>query len=91
MCKLLTATIAVVAIAVASFPTNVDARRVGSGWRAAGWQGPGVGLPAWGWRGQGWDGYYLYSPSYYGYGCYRPVLFWTPPPLGLAWQYHRVC
>ena len=95
MRKLLTASIAiaVVAIAAALIPTSADARR--GGYRYVGyggfWPGPGVGLPPWGWRGQGWDDYYTYSPAYYGYGCYRPVLFWTPPPAGLAWQYHRVC
>ena len=77
----------------ASITSSADARR--GGYRYVGyagfWPGPGVGLPPWGWRGQGWDDYYTYSPAYYGYGCYRPVLFWTPPPAGLAWQYHRVC
>jgi hypothetical protein len=91
MHKAIVASIMIVAIAVVSIPTNASARRIGYGWRSAGWMGPGVGLPPWGWRGQGWDGYYVYSPSYYGYGCVRPVLFWTAPPTGLAWQYHKVC
>jgi hypothetical protein len=68
MHKSIVALIVIMAIAVASIPTNANARRIGYGWRSAGWMGPGVGLPPWGWRGQGWDGYYVYSPSYYGYG-----------------------
>jgi hypothetical protein len=92
MRRLIIACIVVVAVVtVTSIPTTADARRGGGGWRAGGWPGPGVGLPPWGWRGLGWDSDYVYSPIYYGYGCHRPVLFWTPPPYGLAWQYHRVC
>jgi hypothetical protein len=82
---------AVLAFAVtAMVSTDAEARRVGA--RPVGlWPGPGVGLPPWGWRGLGWEDHYVYSPMYYGYGCYRPVLFWTAPPAGLSWQYHRVC
>src|SRR6476660_5233764 len=56
MHKSIVALIVIMAIAVASIPTNANARRIGYGWRSAGWMGPGVGLPPWGWRGQGWDG-----------------------------------
>jgi hypothetical protein len=90
MRKSMVASIAGIAIALASIPTSSDARS-GRAWYPRGWYGPGVGLPAWGWRGQGWEVQYIYSPTYYGYGCYRPVLFWAPPPLGLAWQNARVC
>jgi len=89
MRKLIIASFTVAALAVASIPTSADARKQSLSRQPP--PGPGLGLPAWGWRGLGWDGYYVYTPTYYGYGCYRPVLFWTPPPLGLAWQYARVC
>jgi hypothetical protein len=81
---------ALIAAAAISLPTNADARRARIGYRVAPPLGPGLGLPGWGWRGQGWDGYYAYNPAYYGYGCYRPVLFYAPPPLGLSWQERRV-
>jgi hypothetical protein len=91
--KAMTALLAAAVLAIAltaMVPTDAEARWRGArpvGW----WPGPGVGLPPWGWRGVGWEDYYTYNPMYYGYGCYRPVLFWTPPPAGLSWQYHRVC
>ena len=48
MHKSIVALIVIMAIAVASIPTNANARRIGYGWRSAGWMGPGVGLPPWG-------------------------------------------
>jgi hypothetical protein len=89
MRKLIVASIAVAGVAVVSIPTSADARKQPPYRQVP--RGPGLGLPPGGWRGLGWDGYYVYNPAYYGYGCYRPVLFWTPPPLGLAWQHARVC
>ena len=91
MRKLIIGSIVVAVIAIGLHPTTADARRQARYLYLSPPPGPGLGLPAWGWRGLGWDGYYVYNPAYYGYGCYRPVLFWTPPPSGLAWQYARVC
>lgn len=91
MRRLFMASFAVVAVVAALTSTGAEARRAGTGWHAPAWRGPGIGLQPWGWRGLGWDDYYVYSPAYYGYGCYRPVMFWAAPPVGMAWQYHRVC